>query len=305
MTIPTGNITGGKKMPSEKPMFDKILDFAKNNELVRAVYMNGSRANPNVEEDILRDYDIVYVVTEIEPFMKDISWLDSFGDIAILQDPNMNDIAFECLEYDIVNRYNWLILYKDHNRIDLGIQNIEYTKKEILNDSLTVILLDKDNILPEIEESSDRDYHVRRPTKEQYNACVNNFWWCTQNVAKGIRRMHIPYALNMYNIVVRDMLDKMVNWYIGYKYNFSVSVGKWGKYYSKFLEPDIYNLYEKTYSDCKIENIWDSVHNALELFSLIANDVAEASGYRYNKSEEEGIRDYISFVRDTEDIAER
>lgn len=292
-------------MPSEKPMLDKILDFAKNNELVRAVYMNGSRANPNVEKDILRDYDIVYVVTEIEPFMKDISWLDSFGDIAILQDPNMNDIAFECLEYDIVNRYNWLILYKDHNRIDLGIQNIEYTKEEILNDSLTVILLDKDNILPEIEESSDRDYHVRRPTKEQYNACVNNFWWCTQNVAKGIRRNHIPYALNMYNIVVRDMLDKMVNWYIGYKYNFSVSVGKWGKYYNKLLEPDIYNLYERTYSDCKKENIWDSVYNALELFSLIANYVAGASGYSYNKSEEKGIRDYISFVRETEDIIER
>lgn len=51
-------------MRTEREIFDLILHVARNNEQIRAVYMNGSRANPNVQKDIYQDYDIVYVVTE-------------------------------------------------------------------------------------------------------------------------------------------------------------------------------------------------------------------------------------------------
>jgi hypothetical protein len=50
-------------------MFNLILYVAKADERIRAVYMNGSRANPNVEKDKHQDYDIVYVVTETESIL--------------------------------------------------------------------------------------------------------------------------------------------------------------------------------------------------------------------------------------------
>lgn len=37
-------------MRSEKEMYDLILDIAKRDERIRAVYMNGSRANPNIKK---------------------------------------------------------------------------------------------------------------------------------------------------------------------------------------------------------------------------------------------------------------
>lgn len=49
-------------MRSEKEMFDLILDIAKGDDRIRAVYMNGSRTNQNAIPDIFQDYDIVYVV---------------------------------------------------------------------------------------------------------------------------------------------------------------------------------------------------------------------------------------------------
>ena len=51
-------------MRTEKEMFELILGVAKRDERVRAVYMNGSRANPNVKKDLFQDYDIVYAVME-------------------------------------------------------------------------------------------------------------------------------------------------------------------------------------------------------------------------------------------------
>ena len=67
------------KMRTEQEMFNLILDFARDDERIRVVTMNGSRANPNAPRDAYQDYDIVYVVTEMASFLADDAWLDYFG----------------------------------------------------------------------------------------------------------------------------------------------------------------------------------------------------------------------------------
>jgi hypothetical protein len=57
-----------KTCEQSRKCFDLILDVAKADQRIRAVYMNGSRANPNIKKDKYQDYDIVYVVTETESF---------------------------------------------------------------------------------------------------------------------------------------------------------------------------------------------------------------------------------------------
>ena len=58
-------------MRTEQEMFDLILSVASEDERIRAVYMNGSRTNPNAPKDIFQDYDIVYVVTETLSFINE------------------------------------------------------------------------------------------------------------------------------------------------------------------------------------------------------------------------------------------
>lgn len=41
-------------MRNEQEMMDLIINFAMADERIRAVYMNGSRTNPNVPKDIFR-----------------------------------------------------------------------------------------------------------------------------------------------------------------------------------------------------------------------------------------------------------
>jgi aminoglycoside 6-adenylyltransferase len=55
-------------------MLDLILDFAWQDERVRVVAMNGSRANPNAPRDAFQDYDIVFVVTEMDSFLASDAW---------------------------------------------------------------------------------------------------------------------------------------------------------------------------------------------------------------------------------------
>ena len=78
-----------------------------------------------------------------------------------------------------------------------------------------------------------------------FNDCCNEFWWICTYVAKGIWRDEVPYAMCMYDRFLRDMLFEMINWYIGIKTDFTISVGKCGKHFKKYLEAEIWDMTSK------------------------------------------------------------
>ena len=283
-------------MRTEKEMMELIIGVAQNDTHIRAAYMSGSRTNPNAPTDKYQDYDIVYVVTQLQSFIDDTSWLSVFGEALLIQEPDKNNMAFGEIS-KTAQSYGWLILLDDFNRIDLHIELKETAIKNICADSLVKLILDKDDFLPEIQKSTDSGYYVKRPTEEQFLSCCNNFWWCLQNVAKGIAREQLPYAMMMYNRVVRDELHKILDWYIGFQTDFSVSVGMWGKYYSKYLSSDIYAEYVKTYSDGDYQHMWTSIFAACALFSKIAVKVACNLNCTYMQDEEDGMMIYLRAVK--------
>ncbi|WP_040329259.1 aminoglycoside 6-adenylyltransferase [Clostridium ihumii] len=283
-------------MRSEKEIMDLILNIAREDERIRAVYMGGSRTNPNVEKDIYQDYDIVYVVTETKSFLEDKNWISMFGDIAIVQEPDLIDVAFG-KKGDFSRSYTWLMLFKDGNRIDLGIKIKEEALQQYNNDKLNLKLLDKDNIILNLSKPTDIDYWIKKPTEAEFKGCCNEFWWCLNNVAKGIARDELPYAMWMFNVPVRDMLVKMIEWHIGVNTKFSLSAGKMGKYFKKYLSDDLYEMYAKTYSNSDYDNFWISVFKACELFRIVADNVSSKLGYKYNQMEDKNMTDYLIKVK--------
>ena len=289
-------------MRAEQEMFDLILSIAKADDRVRAVYMNGSRANPNIAKDKYQDYDVVFVVTEIASFLADKNWIENFGEIAIVQEPDWNDIKTGLYEgqYDLSRHYTWLMLFKDGNRIDLTIKIKEEAEKNYLEDKLTILLLDKDNFLSNTPAPTDEDYYVKKPNQDEYTAYCNDFWWCLNNVAKGIARDELPYAMEMYHLVVRKLLNGMIDWYIGTLTDFSVSTGKMGKYYKKFLPSEIYALYAKTYSDSEYDNFWTAIFTTCSLFHSVALSVSKYSNFTYRQYEEDSIIEYLNKVKNND-----
>ncbi len=51
-------------MRSEKQVYDIILTYAKADERVRMVTLEGSRTNTNIPPDDFQDYDITFFVTD-------------------------------------------------------------------------------------------------------------------------------------------------------------------------------------------------------------------------------------------------
>src|SRR5512138_3258210 len=197
-------------MRTEQQMFDLIVETARCDERIRAVIMNGSRANPNARRDSFQDFDIVYIVTDVEPFRHNLEWIQRFGELMILQMPDeMQDPP-----PDKDGSFAYLMQFMDGNRIDLGLFTLAQWK-ERGSDSQSILLLDKDGIINPFPPTSESDYFPKPPTAKAFFDCCNEFWWVSPYTAKGLWRQEIPYAKYVQDHYVREMLDKMLQWHIG------------------------------------------------------------------------------------------
>ncbi len=278
-------------MRSEQEMLELIIDTAKNDELIRAVIMNGSRANPNAPRDPFQDFDIVYIVTDVAPFKKNDAWIKRFGEIMIMQlpedmqdPPPSNDEGFA-----------YLMQFTDGNRIDLGIYPLARLD-QLGKDSLSLLLLDKDGIIPPFAPASESDYLPKPPTAKAFADCCNEFWWVCPYVAKGLWREEILYARYMLDQAVRDQLMKMLTWYIGVKTGFLKYPGKFGKYFNQYLEPELWELLLKTYSNTSYAHTWEALFAMCSLFRMAALQVADHFGFDYPHLDDERVSAHLAHV---------
>jgi Streptomycin adenylyltransferase. len=291
-------------MRTEKEMYDLILGVAKKDDRVRAVYMNGSRANPNIKKDIFQDYDIVYVVTETESFLKDENWISVFGDPIIFQEPDKLDKMLG-RKVDFSRSYTYLMQFTDGNRIDLHIQTMEDMAEEYGTDKLTVPLLDKDNCLKKIPESTDVDYWIKKPTYGQYYSRCNNFWWVAPYCAKGLWRKEILFTIDVMNSYVRKELLLMLSWQVGYDTDFKLSIGKSYKYLKDYVEPEVWEKLMQTFDMSDYESAWNALFITCELFELTAPKVGSLFSFEYNSDEARRSFEFIRHIRQLpEDAAE-
>jgi aminoglycoside 6-adenylyltransferase len=279
-------------MRSDKEMLDLILSVARNDEYIRAVVMNGSRVNPNVKKDPFQDFDIVYFVRDVEPYKRNNAFVSQFGELMILQTPeDMGDPA-----PDDDGHYSYLMQFLDGNRIDLSFYSLESIPTNI-DDSLTVVLLDKDGLIPRLPPPSDRSYLPQKPTSRQFDDCCNEFWWVSTYVAKGLWRDELTYAKYMLDVVVREELIKMLTWYMGMQTDFQKSPGKMGKYFKQSLDPPMWEQLQTTYADWQPEHIWDSLFVMGDLFRQTGQSVAQHFGFHYPEQDDRNVTDYLKHVR--------
>lgn len=277
-------------MRTPEEMLDLILSIAKEDERIRAVTMGGSRANRDCPADVYQDFDIAFFVNDVTPFWDNMEWIEEkFGMPSLLQKPE----SMELIPPDNDGAYIYLMIFPDGNRIDLNITNGKY----IDDGEPMLLLLDKDGTFPDIQIAEDY-WYIKRPTAKAFADCCCEFHWCLNNVAKGIARDELSYAMEMLNHYVRDMLILMLKWYVGADNAFKVSAGKSGKYFKKYLPENIYERFKATYSDADYDNMWRAAFAMLTLFGDAARTVAAKLDFTYDELEEKGIEDYMKRVKE-------
>ena len=174
-------------MRTEPEMFDLILQTAETLK-VEAVAMSGSRTYLKSLKDEFQDYDVVFVVDDLNNLTSDLSWLDQLGNRLIEQ-------------YNVLgNRQLYLMLFEDGNRIDLTLCPKEHIQEWVDSEATYTVLEDKKGLFAPYSPSPER-FWTSPAIQTDFEKSCNEFWWVSAYVVKGICRKQLIYATDYLNTI--------------------------------------------------------------------------------------------------------
>ncbi len=264
-------------MRIETEMLDVISQTAKFLQ-VEAVAMSGSRTNPKAPKDEFQDYDVVYVVDDLDTLTSNLAWLDQFG-ARIIEQHNI-----------LGNRRLYLMLFEDGNRIDLTLCPKEYIKEWVESEADFTVLEDPKGLFSPYSPNTQR-YWTNPASQTDFEKACNEFWWVSAYVVKGICRKQVIYATDhLYGICQQELL-KVVAWQVAADKG-TIDIGKNYKYLFNYLpaekEKQISNLFDFS----SLEKLTQSLFATMELFHQEAQSLAQKEGFDYDMEVAEKMIQY-------------
>ena len=174
-------------MRTETEMMNLILQIAETLK-IEAVAISGSRTEDRALKDEFQDYDVVYVVDDLDNLTRDISWLDFFC-TRIIEQHNV-----------IGNRRLYLMLFQDGNRIDLPLCPKEHIQEWVDSEAGFTVLEDPKGLFEPYSPNPHRFWTSPASAIDFEKAC-NEFWWVSAYVVKGICRNQVIYATDHLNTI--------------------------------------------------------------------------------------------------------
>ena len=264
-------------MRTETEMFDVILQTAKVLQ-VDAVAMSGSRTNPKAPKDDFQDYDVVYIMEDLDGLIADLAWLDRFGKRLIEQ--------YNVLEH----RRLYLMLFEDGNRIDLTLCPIEHMQEWVDSEAGFIVLEDEKGLF-EAYLPNPKRYWIAPPSEEELTASCNEFWWVSAYVVKGICRKQVIYATDhLYSICQQELL-KVLAWQVASDRE-AVDIGKNYKYLFSYLTAEKEKEFSNLLDFSSLDKITQSLLATMQLFHQEAQILAQKMGFEYDREVAEKMIEY-------------
>ena len=258
-------------------MLDVILKTAKTLQ-VAAVAMSGSRTDTKAPKDEFQDYDVVYVVDDLDNLTSDLSWLDLFGKRIIEQ-----EVGFS-------HRRLFLMLFEDCNRIDLTLCPKEHIQEWVDSEAGFTVLVDEKGLFESYFPSPER-YWTSPATETDFKNSCNEFWWVSSYVVKGICRNQLIYATDhLYSICQQELL-KILAWQVASDRGV-VDIGKNCKYLFNYLPTEKEKQFSNLLDFSSLDKITQSLFATMELFHQEAQSLANKMGFNYDKEVAERMIEY-------------
>lgn len=276
-------------MSKHKALFDRVMAYAHQDIHIRLVEMNGSRVNPSIKSDDFQDFDIVFYVDNFKDYIKHLSFIDSFGKVLVKQ---TTDDQEDCVQKDNMTWYIYMVQYDNGTRLDLSIKDIKDI--HLRNDSLSKIVINKDN-LDLMSFSDESNYYVKRPSSRDFYLAVNEFFWVCPYLGKGIARNQNIYVYK-HQIILRDQIEKLLDWSIGMDYNFQISTGKGKSRYKRLLKEEWYDLYKKTYTRLGKKDMIASLITMIDLFDQLCLYISNDFNFDYDQKLKNKMLEFLNRI---------
>ena len=264
-------------MRTDQEILGLILETAKKLQ-VDAVALSGSRTDTKAPKDEFQDYDVVYVVDDLDNLTSDPAWLDQFG-TRIIEQHNV-----------LGNRRLYLMLFEDGNRIDLTLCPKEHINEWVASEADYTVLVDEKGLFESYSPSPER-FWTSPASETDFEKTCNEFWWVSAYVVKGICRKQIIYATDhLYSICQQELL-KILAWQVASDRG-AVDIGKNYKYLFNYLPIEKEKEFSALLDFSSVEKLTQSLFATMQLFHQEAQYLAQKMDFNYDREMAEKMIDY-------------
>lgn len=284
-------------------VFHRLIQWGEGTDLIRAMLLTSTRAQPHAALDVFSDYDVVLVVTDIHPFFVDRAWLEEFGQVLVAY---WDGIELES-EYGIEQTGN-VVQYANGLKIDFRLWPVFLLQRIVqagaLPDDMDAgyrVLLDKDHLTQGLRPPTYQAYIPARPSADAYQTHIEEFFTDAPYVAKYLWRKELLPAkwcldYDMKHVYLRPLLE----WHMECDHGWAAPVRNLGKGLMKRLPPDIAEQLERSYAGGGIAENWEALFRTMALFRRVAIEVGQALGYTYPHDLDRRVTAYIRAMKDVE-----
>ena len=291
-----------------RDMAAEVEKWAQGDENVRVVILTSSRAEPRWAVDELSDYDIEVFVRDLEPFLQDDTWLQTFGK-TLAKNPYKPELAEVTISTEpdgsrrVEGNAGSMVIFDDGERIDFGIFLVSVIEEDIeehggyWNDMGYKVLVDKDGWTNGAVPPSYRQYDTTSPTEDEYLLAIHKFWWNITYMPKCLYRDQLFFAQHMLNNLRQGPLFSILAWHIGMQKDWTNNPGVHGKHFKGQVDAGLWSELEGTFAGADLQANWKATFKIAEVFGDIASAVGDRLGFQYPKSMDCEVTRYLHQIQ--------
>lgn len=252
-------------MKIEHPYLDTLLEWATQEDAIRALVITGSLARADGTTDEYSDLDIQVIATDIKRYTGDDSWLDDLGPVWI-RFPLQEDVGYR------------LLWFSGGIKIDFQFLDAAAIQGDQLTDEYRRgyhILLDKDDRFRDLPPSPRIFPQPPSPDAAEFQAAINEFWFEALHVAQFIRRRDFWPAKHR-DWTMKTNLLRMLEWQARLTRREPINTWLLGRRIAGWADADAYDAVKRIWGGWNETELWEALLLQLDLFRRLSKEVAHA-----------------------------
>lgn len=265
-------------MPDYADLERRVVAWARAESAIRGAVLDGSRIRTVHPADEWSDLDLIFFVTEREPYAAGPEWLSAIG-----------TPLTPVFERHSSGNVEWLVLFADGLKADFYFTLAAAPLRQLLSDSPLHfvlrrgyrVLIDRDD--PSFEGHCEPGAAVPAPlpTSAEFAATLNELWLYAWRVARSLRRGALWVAKAECDGYLKRRMLRLLEWHALAIHGPEYDTWHDGRFIEDWADPRALAVLPATFGAYSVADLWRALLATLDLCDRLAQEIAARREFVY------------------------
>lgn len=269
---------------------ERIVDWAKKEESVRALILTGSHARAHGADE-LSDFDVEIYARDHDRYVKSDKWIAQIADVIFYIPLTRDDIGYPTR----------LVIFEGGTKVDFSLLPVsvlnELAGKRLsdLHERGYKVLVDKDRLALGFPKPRLKPRASKKPHQREFQSLVEEFWFEAYHVAKYLKREEL-WAVKFRDWTTKELLLKMIEWHEKALHGWDYDTQHLGLGMKRWLEPATWKQLHTSFAHFDAKDSQRALEATTKLFRKVARETAKRMALKYPVETDRKISRHIAAI---------